>query len=305
LPELPEITSRAREMNAALAGKTITAIDIVQPKCLNLPPAKFAAALRNARIRSVANRGKWIFVDTTKGWLLLNLGMGGELLFRDRTRLPEKRRLVFEFDDGTCLAVNFWWFGYAHFVPASGLGRHKMTSALGPNAIDLTEADLGAKIHGRRGGVKAFLLDQSNLAGIGNAYIHDILFLAGLHPKRSLESLSDPEVAGLARAIRDGLLPSIKKGGAFYELNLRGRKGGFAKEDILVGYREGEPCPKCGTKIAKIKTGGTSSFICPQCQPAKPRGRARRAGKVVPKRGKGSSKRVVRRTRERAPRRRA
>ena len=270
MPELPEITSRAKEMNAALVGKTIKSIEILQPKCLNVTPKKFVTALRNAKIRSVANRGKWIFVDTTRGWLLLNLGMGGELLLRDRRRLPEKRRLVFEFADGTCLAVNFWWFGYAHLVSSGRLKQHKMTSVLGPNATEVSESDLRAKIKGRRGGVKAFLLDQSNMAGIGNAYIHDILFLAGLHPLRSLASLNDAEIAGLARAIRDGLIPSIKKGGAFYELDLRGRKGGFVKEDIIVGYREGEPCPKCGAKIVKIKTGGTSSFICPACQPAKP-----------------------------------
>jgi formamidopyrimidine-DNA glycosylase len=71
----------------------------------------------------------------------------------------------------------------------------------------------------------------------------------------------------LVKGIQDGLLPSIKKGGAFYELNLHGKKGGFRKRDILIGYRQGEPCPKCGTKIAKIRTGGTSSFVCPVCQP--------------------------------------
>jgi formamidopyrimidine-DNA glycosylase len=107
------------------------------------------------------------------------------------------------------------------------------------------------------------------MAGIGNAYIHDILFLAGLHPLRALATLSEDEVRRLAQAIQDGLVPSMKKGGAFYELNLYGKKGGFRKKDILIGYREGEPCPRCKTAIQKIKTGGTSSFVCPDCQPLK------------------------------------
>ena len=144
-----------------------------------------------------------------------------------------------------------------------------MTRALGPNAVDLGPEDLWAKIEGRRGGVKAFLLDQTQLAGIGNAYVHDILFLAGLHPQRTLDTLDRNDAQRLARAIRDGLQPSIKKGGAFYELNLHGKKGGFRKEDILIGYRENEDCPTCGAKIMKIRTGGTSSFICPRCQPLK------------------------------------
>jgi formamidopyrimidine-DNA glycosylase len=274
MPELPEITSRAHEMNKALVGKKIAAVEVLQPKCLNVPARKFESALRGAQIREVTNRGKWIFAETTRGWLLINLGMGGEILLVKGKTLPAKRRLTFRFSDGTALSLNFWWFGYAHYVAAGKLGGHAMTRALGPNAIDLGPEDLRAKIEGRRGGVKAFLLDQNQLAGIGNAYVHDILFLAGLHPQRTLDTLSDSDVRRLAKGIEDGLRPSIKKGGAFYELSLHGKKGGFRKEDILIGYREGEPCPKCRTAIKKIRTGGTSSFICPRCQPLK-RKRAR------------------------------
>jgi formamidopyrimidine-DNA glycosylase len=273
MPELPEIMSRAREMNKALVGKTISGIDVLQPKCLNVTAGKLRAAIRGARIERVTNRGKWIFVETTGGWLLFNLGMGGEILLVRGGALPEKRRLVFRLGDGAALAVNFWWFGYVHYVAPGKLDGHEMTRVLGPNAISLGAEDLRRMITGRRGGLKAFLLDQSNLAGIGNAYIHDILFLARLHPQRKLDTLTRDEVTALAKAIQDGLRPSIKKGGAFYELNLHGKKGGFAKRNILIGYRKGEACPACGTAIKKIKTGSTSTFICPQCQPLKkPRG---------------------------------
>ncbi len=120
---------------------------------------------------------------------------------------------------------------------------------------------------GKRGQLKNFLLDQSQIAGIGNAYIHDILFFARLHPQRKIESLTGEEIESLARGIRQGLEPSLEKGGAFYEVDLFGQKGGFAVEDIVIGYRENSPCPRCGAPIVKIKTGGTSSFICPTCQP--------------------------------------
>ena len=254
-------------MRQDLVGRTITGVEILQPKCLNIAEDEFQAALIQATIRNVDYHGKWIRVETDQGWLLLNLGMGGEILLTSRDRLPEKYRLVFDFEDGACLAVNFWWFGYAHYVPLDGLEGHALTAKLGPNAIDLSAEDLHQMLKGQRGGVKAFLLDQSRIAGIGNAYIHDILFLARLHPKRKIDSLSAGEIDGLALAIEQGLRPSLLKGGAFYETSLNGEKGGFLMEEILVGYREGGPCPTCGTPIEKIKTGSTSSFICPACQP--------------------------------------
>lgn len=266
MPELPEITARAREMQE-LVGKMIARIEVLQPKCLNVPPETFIEELTGARVLAVTQRGKWIFVETTQGWLLLNLGMGGELLLVTRDTLPEKYRLVFDFEDGTLLTVNFWWFGYAHHVPAGELDSHAMTAKLGPNALDLTADDLRDLLRGRRGRIKSTLLDQSRIAGIGNAYIHDILFLARLHPLRGADTLTDGEVDALAEAIRAGLEPSLEKGGAFYEVNLYGQKGGFTMDDILVGYKEGKPCPVCGAPIVKIKTGSTSSFICPSCQP--------------------------------------
>jgi formamidopyrimidine-DNA glycosylase len=267
MPELPEILNRAREMKAALTGKTITAVDVLQPKSLNIPADDFLDSLQGAQILDVTYRGKWIFLETSQGWLLLNLGMGGEILLVTRETLPEKRRLVFDFDDGASLSINFWWFGYAHYVPPNELGNHAMTAKLGPNAIDLSAEELRALLEGRRSRVKSFLLDQSRIAGIGNAYVHDILFLAGLHPLRTVNTLSETEINGLWQAIQKGLQPSIGQGGAFYELNIHGERGGFSEEEILIGYQEGQACPVCETEIEKIKTGSTSSFICPRCQP--------------------------------------
>lgn len=267
MPELPEIVSRTKEMKQELVGKTIVGLEVLQPKCLNVAEKTFIEALTGARLLNVTNRGKWILIESDKGWLLLNLGMGGEILLVTRASLPEKRRLVFYLKNGSCLAINFWWFGYAHYVPSDGLNNHTMTSKLGPNANELTVEGLRSMLKGRRGSVKSFLLNQSLVAGIGNAYVHDILFMARLHPLRPIDTLTDGEVDGLADAIHRGLQPSIDKGGAFYEVTLYGQKGGFTMEDILIGYKDGKPCPMCGTTIEKIRTGSTSSFICPSCQP--------------------------------------
>lgn len=267
MPELPEIANRARQIKAELTGKTIAGGEILQPKCLNLPPDDFLRFVTGATILDAVYHGKWILVETSQGWILINEGMGGELLLVDRSRLPEKYRILLDFTDGSTLAINFWWFGSVHYMAPGSLASHEPTARLGPNAIDLDAAALENILHGQKGKIKAFLLEQSRIAGIGNAYIHDILFLAGLHPLRPIPSLTREEIFRLAGAIQQGLRPSLEKGGAFYEVDLHGKKGGFTGEDIIIGYREGEPCPTCKTPIEKIKTGGTSSFICPHCQP--------------------------------------
>ena len=141
-----------------------------------------------------------------------------------------------------------------------------MTAKLGANVLDITQTELMDKIRTHKGTIKQFLLDQTNFAGIGNAYIHDILFLAKLHPNRKLQSLFDDEISNLYISIHKGLEPSLEKGGAFYEKDIYGNKGGFTMDEIIIGYREGSPCPICSTPIVKIKTGSTSSYICSTCQ---------------------------------------
>jgi len=264
MPELPEIAVFARDMQKELLGRRISGIEVLQPKCLNVPEEAFEAVLTGADIVAVTPHGKWIQVETSQGWLLLNLGMGGEILLTDRDHLPEKYRLIFDLADGQCLAVNFWWFGSVHYVKQ--LHEHQQVSALGPDVMSLTLDDFCALLRGRRGGVKSFLLDQKRMAGIGNVYAQDPLFKARIHPLRAINTLSDDEIQALYHAIRETLQESIDHGGAAYELNLYGEHGGWDNSFLLVAYREGEPCPTCGTKIEKIKTGSTSTHICPSCQ---------------------------------------
>lgn len=266
MPELPEIFCRAREMNESLRERVITSIEVKQPQCLNVSVEAFEAGLLGSRIDDTHQQGKWLVTDTSQGHLLINLGMGGELLLVERHALPEKWRIRFDFEDGLTLAINFWWFGNVHYVEPGGLANHTMTAKLGPNAMDVTVDEFHALLAGRRGRIKSFLLDQSKIAGIGNAYIHDILFRAGLHPLRSISTLQDQDIDLLHQSIQDEFRRSIAKGAANYELNLLGARGGFGAQDLLVGYREGKSCPVCHALIEKQKTGSTTSYICPQCQ---------------------------------------
>jgi formamidopyrimidine-DNA glycosylase len=142
-----------------------------------------------------------------------------------------------------------------------------MTSTLGLNPLDraeFTSERFGALLAGRRGAIKALLMDQSKVAGIGNVYIQDILFQAGLHPNRPISEITERERAALHRAIVTNLGEATRRGGLAFEKDLYGRGGGIKR--FLIGYREGKPCPRCRTPIRKIRTGSTSSFICPRCQ---------------------------------------
>jgi formamidopyrimidine-DNA glycosylase len=251
-------------MQKDVVGRTIASIEVVQPKSLNLPEEAFRTALEGARFESVTAHGKWLEVETTRGWLLLNLGMGGEILLTDRDHLPNKYRLIFDLADGAALAVNFWWLGHAHHV--ADLAEHPMVSKLGPDFMSVGQDDFRSLLAGRRGGIKSFLLNQKHLAGIGNVYNQDPLFKAGIHPLRTINSLSEERIDTLWHALRETLQQSIDLGGSAWEANLYGEKGKWDTSYFLVAYREGEPCPTCGTSIEKIKTGGTHSHICPSCQ---------------------------------------
>jgi len=229
MPELPEIVCRAREMNEVLVGRTIRSIEVLQPKCLNVPVEQFRAGLTGAEVLGVTHRGKWLFVETSRGHLLINMGMGGEILLVPRDRLPEKWRVRFDLEGDEALAINFWWFGNTHFVAPEKLEEHAATAKLGPNALDLSLKEFAQLLAGRRGRIKSFLLDQSKVAGIGNAYVHDILFAAKLHPLRTIPTLGMADIERLYGAIRTELQRSIDVGGAWYEVGLNGERGGFRR----------------------------------------------------------------------------
>jgi len=266
MPELPEIAILAHQIDQALTGERFSGVEIVQPKVLNLPPEVFTDRVVGQQVERAYPHGKWIVTITDAGYLLINMGMGGELLLRPgRHDLPEKYRLLLDLENGTCLAVNFWWFGSVHW--AERLEGHPQVGALGIHALDPAfSAAWFAPHRQRRVRIKSFLLDQKNVAGIGNMYAHDILFRARLHPLRPLNSLSDDEIARLVEAVRTTLQLGLDKGGSQWEVDLYGARGRLGVEDFLVGYRENQPCPTCGTPVEQIKTGSTTSYICPQCQ---------------------------------------
>ncbi|MGA2237782.1 MAG: DNA-formamidopyrimidine glycosylase family protein [Candidatus Bathyarchaeia archaeon] len=269
MPELPEITNLSMQMTEQLNGKRITDLDVTQPRCINMSVKKFQR-IGTKTVRETKARGKWLFTNLDPDDnLLLNLGMGGDLLYHENnTTLPKKYQLRLTFDDKTGLTVTFSWFGYIHLASDKELPKHKMTNKLGISPLDreFTAEKLASLLSGRRGAIKSFLLNQKNVAGIGNVYVQDILFKARLHPLRMIPTLAEPEIEALHKSMQEVLNLSIRLGGLKYERDLYGRNGKYGPEYYLVAYKTGEPCPVCKTAIMKIRTGSTASYICPKCQ---------------------------------------
>lgn len=269
MPELPEIANLARQMTERLNGKRIMTLDLTQPKCLNVSVKSFQRIV-GKRIQETNARGKWLFTNLRPADnLLLNLGMGGDLRYhKNDSTIPKKWQLRLTFDDKTELTVAFFWFGYIHLTSDKELPRHKMTSKLGisPADKDFTVEKFASLLSGRGGGIKSFLLNQENVAGIGNVYVQDSLFKARLHPLRMIQTLTDLEIEALHRSICEVVEHSIRLRGLKYERDLYGHHGKYGPRQFLVAYKPKEPCPKCRTAIVKIRTGSTASYICPKCQ---------------------------------------
>lgn len=270
MPEYPEIRNLAQQMDTDLRGRRISALEVANPKCLNLPEEEFRALVVGKGIEGAAWRGKWCLLQLDGGdRLALNLNMGGNVVLYGPGEGPrEKWRVVLRFEDGCCLSIGFWFLGYLHWI---GAGQaHALTDKLGadPLAEDFTFERFRGLASGRKLPIKTLLLKQETIAGIGNFYIQDILFAARVHPLRQANTLDDAELQRLYEAILERLREALELGGAFYENDLHDQPGRF--KALRIGYRAGQPCPECGTTIIKIKTGSTSGFICPNCQPLQP-----------------------------------
>jgi formamidopyrimidine-DNA glycosylase len=206
MPELPEVTVISRQMNKEITGKTIAELEVKQPKNLNIPVATFIKRVKGKKIEKVYSMGKWIFTKLDLDYhLLMNLGMGGDLIyFKPGAELPEKYQFKLTFSDKSGFTAHFWWFGYIHLVNDKKLANHKMTSRLviQPTDEKFTLDLFKNLLINRRSRIKNFLMDQKNIAGIGNVYIQDILFKARLHPNRLIPTLSDTEVKDLYKSIK-------------------------------------------------------------------------------------------------------
>ncbi|MCC7551424.1 MAG: formamidopyrimidine-DNA glycosylase [Methanobacterium sp.] len=269
MAELPELMVLSKQMNDKLKSKEFGLVDVVQEKCLNIGADDFQRQIRGKTVKKVYIKGKWIFFELSDDYhLLLNLGMGADVLYYESSEdFMEEYQCRFHFTDDSGFTCKFWWFGHVELIRDNELGKHKPTKniAISPFDSDFT-LDYFRKICKGRSQIKNLMLNQKKIGGIGNVYIHDILFKSKIHPQKPVDSLEPSQIDNLFENMIENLKFSLNKKGLAYEKDFYGENGGFTKDLFLVAYKEGEKCPDCFKTIEKIKTGSTSSYICPQCQ---------------------------------------
>jgi len=282
MPELPEVETIARDLHQHLAGWAIVGVTVREPRSIEgLTPQEFSERLTGQRIRGVGRRAKYIVVELDSGdRLLVHLRMTGRLLLRSPDDpLDKHTHVVLDLEPG-CQTQSAPAATQLRFVDTRKFGRLRLAAPqhladlngrLGPEPLldDFTPQVLGELLRGRRTRLKPFLLDQRRLAGLGNIYADESLFAAGLHPEREARSLTPDEVARLHAAIRQVLAAAIgNRGTSLSDAEYRDATGekGRHLEHLAVFRRTGQPCPRCGTAIERIRLGGRSTHFCPRCQ---------------------------------------
>jgi len=270
MPELPEVETIKSQLNRALAGKKIREVELLLPKIVKAPELEFKLALTGAKIKKIDRRAKILIFELDSGWsFLAHLKMTGQLIING---LKNKyTRVIFFFTDKTHLLFNdLRQFGYIKLVKTADLPDFLKNEKLGPEPLakDFALSDFEAIIAKRpTTKIKQFLMDQKNIAGIGNIYSDEILFAANVHPLRRVQTLKRLEIKKIFDAIKTILAKAVKLRGtsASNYVDARGDKGKFLEQLKIYG-QEGKNCVKCKREIQRIKIGSRSAHFCPACQ---------------------------------------
>ncbi len=267
MPELPEVETTVRGLAHVLNGRRIERVEARRPDLRRALPVDLGQRLTGARVTGLARRAKYGLIDTDRGdSLVFHLGMTGHWRI-DPSEVGKHDHFLIETDEGRRLALNdARRFGSLDLVRTDELAAWPPFAALGPEPFDLDAPELKRRLAGRSAAIKLLLLDQRIVAGLGNIYVCEALYRAGIHPRRAGGSVSLDRLKRLVPAIHDVLTEAIAAGGSTLKdfASPDGELGYFSKS-FAVYDREGQPCG-CGGIVRRIVQGGRSTFYCPQCQ---------------------------------------
>src|SRR5205085_2128148 len=277
MPELPGVGSVRRQLERALVGRRFDRVSIDDPRLVRpLEPLEVAAELEGERVAAVERRGKYLIVRFESGRvLLIHLRMTGSLRHvRGGLEDDPYRRAVVRLDDGSDVAYrDVRRFGTWLLLEPGQLETY-LAARLGaePLADGFTARTLRERLAGRRAPVKAALLDQRTLAGMGNIYADEALWRARIHPLRPAGELSAAELGRLRPAIRAALEAGLaRQGSTLRDYRLPEGESGTMQDEFRVYGRTDEPCDRCGTPIEKTRVAGRGTWFCPMCQQLEPR----------------------------------
>jgi len=276
VPELPEVETVRAHLEPKLVGRRLKRVEISDSRLTRpFDPVETAAELTGERIAALDRRGKYLIVRFESGRVLLvHLRMTGQLLHSGGTSLPvddAHRRAVVKLDDGSDVIYrDVRRFGTWLLVEPGEVDLY-LDARLGgePLAREFTRKRLAEALAGRRAPIKAALLDQRRLAGVGNIYADEALWRARINPLRPAGELQGPEIAALHRGVRAALEAGIARQGATLR-DYRTPDGGSGsmQHEFKVYGRAGEPCERCRAPIERIRAAGRGTWYCPSCQPA-------------------------------------
>jgi formamidopyrimidine-DNA glycosylase len=273
VPELPEVTVISEDVRALALDKKVVRAGILRDDVSNAGVVGFPERLVGKTLRDTGRRGKVIVLDFGDVVGLVHLVISGRVLRLPGWREPDKiHTAVIEFEGGPVLAFTRLWLGYFDLYEPGTEGLHPLISRLGPDPFseDFTPEYLRG-VFERKAAIKGLLLDQSVVAGLGNIYVDEVLFAAGVHPTRRANTLRSEETDRLYDAIRDILGRAVELRGTTFDSyhDAFGETGGFQNE-LKVFTHAGDPCPVCGTEIQKTRVAGRGTHVCPKCQPLEP-----------------------------------
>uniref|UniRef100_UPI0035B289D6 bifunctional DNA-formamidopyrimidine glycosylase/DNA-(apurinic or apyrimidinic site) lyase n=1 Tax=Paenirhodobacter enshiensis TaxID=1105367 RepID=UPI0035B289D6 len=280
MPELPEVETVRRGLVPAMEGRRIAHVTLNRPDLRWPLPENMAARLEGARVERLRRRSKYILADLDTGEsLLIHLGMSGRMLvsgimlgdYHFEHPAPEKHdHVVLDMEGGARVTFNdARRFGAMDLVRTDREAAHWLLAGLGPEPLgnDFSEAYLIARLHERKSPVKTVLLDQHVVAGLGNIYVNEVLFRAGIDPRRQAARIAAKRIGQIVPLVREVLSEAIEAGGSSLRDHRQASgKLGYFQHTFRVYDREDEPCPVCGTPIRRIVQSGRSSFFCPSCQ---------------------------------------
>ena len=273
MPELPEVESVRLRLAPLLEGRRFDTVSILDARLTRpFDPREVAAELEGEHVRALERRGKYLIVRFESGRsLLIHLRMTGSLRHGDGGTLPDDpyRRAVVRLDDGSDVAYrDVRRFGTWLLLEPGELDPY-LDARVGeePLVESYRARNLAARLAGRRAPVKAAILDQRTVAGVGNIYADEALWWARVHPLTPAAELSPDEVRALHRGIRRALQRGVaRQGSTLRDYRLPDGESGSMQDEFKVYGRAGEPCARCGTPIDKIRTAGRGTWYCPSCQ---------------------------------------
>ncbi len=272
MPELPEVETICRTLLDKVSGRVIKQVDILLPRLIKWPSAaEFQALVTGKKIINMARRGKYLLFNLDGGLVMVvHLRMTGRLYYITNEEYDKFTRIIFVLDNGAALLyADTRTLGTLYVMPQQELWRISGLSGMGPEPLseEFTLNYFQDMLKNRHGKIKAILLNQKLVGGLGNIYVDESLALAGINPEKTAADLTGDEVEKLYHAVNTVIEAGIIHGGTTFRDYRDGTgQSGSHQHYLRVYGRKGQPCSKCGTPIARIEVAGRGTHYCPHCQ---------------------------------------